>query len=217
MGIGKNDYFCGVLQKSQIMKRYLFTAACLLLTLCTWARGVNENDPKYGKGAVPVNENGSVCFTKSMEVPQGMSDAECYNILFNWAKGRFAMPYAQAGRILSENADRMRFVFHVDQTLVFKRTAIVADESKIAYNFSIAVKDGKYSMTMTDISYSYEEGREGGGRNFTAEEWITDREAYNRKGNHMLKSTAKFRIKTIDLKDILFERANDAVKANTKE
>jgi colicin import membrane protein len=98
--------------------------------------------------------------------------------------------------------------------IVFKSTAFVADESKISYNFQVAVKDGTFTMKMTDIKYRYEEGREGGGQIFPAEDWITDKEAYNRKGTKFLKSTGKFRIKTIDLKDNLFQKAVDSVYGN---
>ena len=197
-----------------MMKKGLLAIACLMVTILVSARGVNEQDPKYGKGAVPVDENGSVYFSQSVRIPEGMSADQCYDILFNWAKGRFAKPYAQAGRILNEDSETHRFIFHVDQMIVFKSTAFVADESKIAYNFQVVVNDGTFTMKMTDIKYRYEEGREGGGKVFPAEDWITDKEAYNRKGTKFLKSTGKFRIKTIDLKDLLFLRATDAVSGN---
>lgn len=196
------------------MKKILYTLMCCIISLTAFAK--NEIDPKYGFGAVPVDNNGYVCFETEFDVPNGLSQDECYNILLNWAKGRFAMPYAQAGRILNEDAGARRFVFHVDQTLVFKRTSLVADESRITYNFSVAVKDNKCHLKMTDIKYRYEEGREGGGQAFTAEEWITDKEAYNKKKTKFLKSTGKFRIKTIDLKDSLFSKAADAVTDNAK-
>ena len=196
------------------MKKTLSIIAGLLITLLSFARGVNEQDTKYGKGAVPQDENGMVCFTQSYSIPDGMDADRCYEILLNWAKGRFALPYAQAGRILNEDADAHRFIFHVDQMIVFKSTALVADESKISYNFSVAVKNGTFTMKMTDIKYRYEEGREGGGKIFPAEDWITDKEAYNKKGTKFLKSTGKFRIKTIDLKDILFQKAIDAISGN---
>jgi len=196
------------------MKKALLTIVSLLITMLTFARGVNEQDPKYAKGAVPQDENGNVYFSQTMQIPAGMDADKCYEILMNWAKGRFALPYAQAGRILSEDGRTHRFVFHVDQIIVFKSTALVADESKISYNFSVAVQDGQFTMKMTDIKYRYEEGREGGGKIFPAEDWITDKEAYNRKGTKFLKSTGKFRIKTIDLKDLLFQKATDAVSGN---
>lgn len=197
-----------------IKKKALLTITALLVALFTFARGVNEQDPKYAKGAVPVDENGMVCFTESFPVPAGMSEDYCYELLLNWAKGRFALPFAQAGRILNEDAVSRNFIFHVDQMIVFKSTALVADESKISYNFSAAVKDGMVKLKITDIKYRYEEGREGGGRIFPAEDWITDKEAYNKKGTRFLKSTGKFRIKTIDLKDIQFSRAKDALTSN---
>ena len=196
------------------MKKCLLTIVCLLASILVLARGVNEQDPKYGKGAVPVDENGRVCFTQTFNIPENMSADQCYEILINWAKGRFTQPYVQAGRILNEDSGTGRYIFHVDQTIVFKSTAFTADESKISYNFSVAVKDGTFTMKLTDIKYRYEEGREGGGKIFPAEDWITDKEAYNRKGTKFLKSTGKFRIKTIDLKDILFQKALDAVSGN---
>ena len=196
------------------MKKALFTIISLLVTLASFARGVNEQDPNYGKGAVPQDENGDVYFSQTVQIPDGMSADQCYEVLMNWAKGRFALPYAQAGRILNEDASTHRFIFHVDQMIVFKSTAFVADESKISYNFAVSVKDDQFTMKITDIKYRYEEGREGGGKIFPAEDWITDKEAYNRKGTKFLKSTGKFRIKTIDLKDILFQKATDAVSGN---
>ena len=102
----------------------------------------------------------------------------------------------------------------MDQVIVFKSTAFVADESKISYNFSIVVKDNSFTLKMTDIKYRYEEGREGGGKLFPAEDWITDKEAFNKRGTKFLKSTGKFRIKTIDLKDILFQKATDTLNGN---
>lgn len=196
------------------MKKALLTIASLLVTLISFAKVADEQDPKYGKGAVPVDENGMVCFSQSFDMPAGMTEDQCYELLLNWAKGRFALPYANAGRILNEDAQAHRFIFHVDQMIHFKSTPLSADESKISYNYSVSVKDGKYTMKMTDIKYRYEEGREGGGKIFPAEDWITDKEAYNRKGTKFLKSTGKFRIKTIDLKDILFQKAFEAVSDN---
>ena len=196
------------------MKNLILTILGLLITNLSFARGVNEQDPKYARGAVPEDENGRVVFEYTAPIPSGMDADKCYDMLLNWAKGRFAKPYAQAGRILNEDAGSRRCIFHVDQVLVFKSTAFVADESKISYNFSIAVKNDSYTLKMTDIKYRYEEGREGGGKLFPAEDWITDKEAYNKKGTKFLKSTGKFRIKTIDLKDLLFQKANDAVNGN---
>lgn len=194
------------------MKRFIIPVLLCLIAISASAKG--SIDPKYGIGAVPVNENGRVSFTDNTDIPSGMNADKCYDILLKWAKGRFAQPYAQAGRILSENSESRRFVFHVDQTITFKRTALVLDVSRIEYNYTVSVKDGKVTANMTDIKYRYEEGRENGGQAFTAEDWITDNEAFNAKKTKFLKSTGKFRIKTIDLKDNLFQSLKEALDGN---
>lgn len=192
------------------MKKTFLTFLGCLITLFAFAK--NDIDPKYGIGAVPVDENGRVTFTESIQVPESMSAEQCYETLITWAKGRFAVPFADAGRILSENAGSHRFIFHVDQKIVFKSKALVVDESAISYNFSVSISNGTISMKMTDIKYRYEEGREGGGKVFSAEDWITDNECFNAKKTKFLRDTGKFRIKTIDLKDAIFEAAKDQIK-----
>ena len=113
------------------MKKALLTMVGLLITLFAFAKDNYEQNPKYGRGAVPEDENGNVYFTQTVIIPENMSEDICYEILMNWAKGRFAQPYAQAGRILNEDSKTRRFIFHVDQMIVFKNTALVADESRL--------------------------------------------------------------------------------------
>lgn len=193
------------------MKKYLITVFCTVIALAVAAQdGIS---PKYGIGAVPVDNNGFVVFSQTYPIPQGMTQDNCYELLMNWAKGRFTKPYSYVGRILNEDDQAHRFIFHVEELIVFKRTAIVADESRITYNFSVVVNKDGFTVKMTDIKYRYEEGREGGGKAFSAEEWITDDEAFNKKKTKFLKSTGKFRTKTIDLKNSLFEKANDVVNS----
>ncbi len=196
------------------MKKALLIFAGLLVTVFSFAAVAPEDDPKYGKGAIPVDENGSVYFERVLPVPQGMTDDQCYEILIKWSKGHFVSPYVHASRVLNEDAASRRFIFHMDQIIVFKRTDLVLDQSNVEYNYSVAVKNGQITLRITDIKYRYEEHREGGGQRFTAEEWITDKEAYNRKGTKFLKSTGKFRIKTIDMKDKLFLETIDALIEN---
>lgn len=55
-------------------------------------------------------------------------------------------------------------------------------------------------MTMTRIRYWYDENRDGGEK-YTAEEWITDDMALNKKKTKLAPICGKFRRETIDLKD----------------
>ena len=50
------------------------------------------------------------------------------------------------------------------------------------------------------------------GKNVTAEEWITDEEALNKKKTGLNRMSAKFRIKTIDRKDNIFETISNALR-----
>ena len=65
-------------------------------------------------------------------------------------------------------------------------------------------------MTMTRIRYWYDENRDGGEK-YTAEEWITDDMALNKKKTKLAPICGKFRRETIDLKDQLFQSATDAL------
>ncbi|MBO4268032.1 MAG: DUF4468 domain-containing protein [Bacteroidaceae bacterium] len=190
------------------MRKLLLLFLSCLMTGWVFSKDNLSASSKYGPGAVPV-ENGKVTFKTSIPLPAGTDIDKCYEKMLSWAKGRFALPYARNAYIVSENPESHRFVFNVEQTLVFKKSAFESDESRIIYNFALNLSDGNCNVTVTDIKYRYEEERYGGGVAFTAEDWITDEEAYNRKKTKFLKKTGKFRIKTIDMKDMLFQRVQE--------
>ena len=64
--------------------------------------------------------------------------------------------------------------------------------------------DGKAEVSMNRISYDYEVGREK--NHYTAEKWITDEYAVNKKHTKLYPISAKFRRKTIDRKDFIFNK-----------
>ena len=63
---------------------------------------------------------------------------------------------------------------------------------------------------MTRIYYLYEEERNP--TTFTAEEWITDRYGLNKKQTKLARVSGKFRRKTIDRKDFLFNKFASLLK-----
>ena len=63
---------------------------------------------------------------------------------------------------------------------------------------------------MTRIRYWYDEARDGGEK-YSAEEWITDDMALNKKKTKLAPICGKFRRETIDLKDELFQSAASAL------
>ena len=48
------------------MKKALLTITALLVTVLSFAKIADEDNPKYGKGAVPEDENGNVYFSQSV-------------------------------------------------------------------------------------------------------------------------------------------------------
>ncbi len=194
----------------------LFLIALCCITIVTASAKSEPIDPKYGVGAVKVNSVGRVEFSEDIELPQSADLSKFYQHIQTWIKGRFTQPNVIKGEVLSENSESLRITMRVKQNLIFKNTALVTDMSKMNYNINFAIiEDGSKKLcriTLTDITYLYEEEREGGGISFTAEEWITDKEAFNKNKTKFLKATGKFRIATIDLFEQIVTQTGEAIK-----
>ena len=89
---------------------------------------------------------------------------------------------------------------------VFKNTALSLDRTQFNYQIYITIADGKADVSMMRISYDYD--LERGGGHYKAEEWITDKYAVNKKHTKLYPISAKFRRKTIDRKDFIFNKFN---------
>jgi colicin import membrane protein len=70
----------------------------------------------------------------------------------------------------------------------------------------ITCSDGEANVKMTRISYDYDTDRKP--VHYTAEEWITDKYAVNKKHTKLYPISGKFRRKTIDRKDFIFNKFN---------
>lgn len=166
------------------------------------------DDAFYGFGKVPVKD-GMVVFNR--EIPFDASKVASENIYSNilqWIKGRFVKPIVLSGRV-RETPDS-GIAVSAEEYLVFRKTALLTDRTRINYNMTVTVSGSSCILTITDINYWYEEERDGGVR-FTAEDWITDSEAFNRKGTKMMKTTGKFRVKTIDLVNSFEKEIKDII------
>lgn len=188
------------------MKKALLTLIIGFLTSVVLAQ--TGSDPTYGFGAVPV-QDGKVTFVREIGC-SGSDFSTAFRTISAFMKGRYVKPIVLSGKISESDTD---MTIHSSEKLTFKKTALVTDEAEISYTLSVKITHGKCTLTFTDISYSYEEEREGSGMHFTAEEWITDEEAFNRSGSKLLKMTGKFRIKTIDLVNDIAKQVEDAIKS----
>ena len=198
------------------MKKILITLLMAMPLLAaaqdnTWERiettpaGSTNPDAKYlVENAVPMVD-GRVCWKTTINAP-GKSAQQVYDILL-----------AQLNKMVNEENQHMErskvaiqdqathqlgATFH--EWLVFKNTALSLDRTVLNFQLIVECSDGKADVQMTRVSYDYELERDP--IHYTAEEWISDKYAVNKKRTKLLKLSAKFRRKTIDRKDFIFNK-----------
>ena len=190
---------------------------CILLAmlpLLVFANDIKNNkddkyNPKYLAGAVTVNQEGKVVFSKEIRVPH-KSKETLYKDLLAWSKERFQMKDGMHSRVIYTDPEKGIIASTAEEYIVFYSTAIALDRTRIYYQFTIYLEEGKCKMEMSKIHYLYDENRDGGER-YTAEEWIVDKTALNKKKTKLAPISGKFRRETVDLKDALFASVIDAV------
>ena len=196
----------------------------LLLMLLLPLGGVAQSTQdmsKYLAGAVP-EQNGIVVFEKSYNVP-GKSKAEIHEGLKAYfteviLNNENALPQTRVQEDLPEAGT---LAIAVEEFLYFKRKALVTDGTRLYYQLVTQAEDGKFTITMRRIRYVYDltetpSTAVNPDACFTAEKWITDKEALNKAQTKLLKIPGKFRRFTIDRKDEIFSGAAKAVGAERK-
>ena len=190
------------------MKKLLFIIALCLPLLGTAKEKKDNNDPKYLSGAVTLSE-GKVTFTQEIKTP-GVSKEKLYALMLEWAKNRFKTEGNLYSQVAYTNEEKGDIAATAEEYMVFSSSAISLDRTRIYYQFLINVQNEVCNLTMTRIRYWYEENRDGGER-YSAEEWITDDMALNKKKTKLAPICGKFRRETINLKDALFESVASAL------
>ena len=185
------------------MKKTIFLAALLCLPICLMAKKNDyHKDPKYLLGAVPEVE-GVVTFQKNFSVTE-KNEQQIYDILLAYITDSIAgkaihdkeRPYT---RIISEEKENGTIVARIEEYMIFHKMFLSLDRTRFRYLLSANVKGQKVSLTITQISYYYNEDQEGkNGVYYKAEEWITDKEAVNKAGTKLYPRSGKFRYKTVD-------------------
>lgn len=173
-------------------------------------------DAKYLAGAVPVVD-GKVTFTLDLDV-KGKSAEEIYTKVYDVLKEMTTednqvkeMP--DKSKIALVNKTEHSIAAKFKEWLVFRNSPLSLDRTVFCYTILAKATDGHLNLILSRISYQYEmERADSEGMNVTAEEWITDEAALNKKKTGLLKYSAKFRIKTIDRKDNIFENISNALR-----
>ncbi len=173
-------------------------------------------DAKYLAGAVP-EVDGKVTFTLDLDVA-GKSADEIYNKVFNvlqemTTEENQIKELADKSKIAVVNKTEHTIAAKYKEWLVFRNSALSLDRTVFNYTIIAKATDGHLNLTLSRISYQYEfERNDAEGMSVSAEEWISDKAALNKKKTGLLKYTKKFRIKTIDRKDNIFETISNALR-----
>lgn len=181
----------------------------------TWEMSENDKeskanpDSKYLVGAVPVVD-GKVQFETTIEAP-GKSAAQIYDILLKYMTGMTKEKnQLEQSRIALKDSIKHEICGTYQEWLVFKSTALVLDRTRLFYNLIADCQDGKANIKMTRIYYLYDEERTP--VTYKAEECITDEYGLKKSKQKLSRVYGKFRRKTIDRKDYLFNKFADLLK-----
>ena len=169
-----------------------------------------KEDPKYLEGAITFDEQGKIVFDTEIEAP-GKSAAQLYDLVFDYMSGLTQDKESKASRMALVNKDEHIIANAMDEWLVFSNSFIALDRTECKYNLIAKITDGKVSLSINHINYTYEEGRLTGFK-LPAEEVIIDKVALTKKKNDLARIFGKFRKKTIDRKDQIFNEIAALVK-----
>jgi hypothetical protein len=194
----------------------------LLLPLTIMAQ-TDKNSPKYLRGAVP-EENGVVVFNKTFSVA-GQSKQQLYDNMLFYIKDNLVVKGIEDAwtRLISDGKEDGVISARVEEWMVFSKKFLSLDQTRFRYQITAEINNKGVKMTISQISYLYgEEWNENkptgeGGTIYRAEEWITDNVALNKQGTKVLSLSGKFRRKTIDRVEEIFENAMDMFEEKVKE
>lgn len=177
----------------------------------TWEKPVEKANPdsKYLVGAVPVVD-GRVVFETNISAP-GKKASEIYRTMLRELE---AMTHEEGqfeqSRIIIADSVKNEICAGYQEWLVFKNKPLALDRTRLFYNIFVTCEDGKANVRMTRIHYLYEEERNP--QALKAEEWITDEYGLKKSKEKLSRVTGKFRRKTIDRKDYLFDKFTNLLK-----
>lgn len=169
-----------------------------------------KKDEKYlVEGAVP-EENGKVVFSKDIAL-EGMSAQDIYEKVYTYLDSiSQTKDQIESGIVLFNKKEHI-IAAKFDEWLVFMSSALSLDRSEFKYTAVAKCSDGLLHFSIERISYAYESGQNNS-LHVTAEEWITDKVAVNKKRTKLYPVSAKFRRKTIDRVQYLFEEIEQSLK-----
>ena len=189
------------------MKKLLF---CLWLIAAIGATAKEKrDDSKYLAGAVP-EVNGMVTFTKSFSVP-GQSEQAINDAMRSFVNSLVEKSIPAPGNFARVMEDEDGVInARVCEWMVFTKKAFNLDRTRFRYQIEVKTEGNRVTLSVTNLTYYYNEDMETqNGIIFKAEEWISDSEALNKAQTKLYPKSGKFRRKTVDRMEALFDEAMD--------
>lgn len=180
--------------------RQLFVLLLFIPTLL-----MAQEDQKYLAGAVP-EDGGKVIFSKEISMPS-LSKSQIYDVMYTWAEKFFS---EEGRRLVYSDKEKGDIAAVGEEYLVFQSTALSLDRSLMDYRVTIECEDKAANIKLAGIRYEYNVSYQREPEKYTAEEWITDKYALNKKKDKLNRGNGKFRRKTIDFADEMFQSATAA-------
>ena len=163
-----------------------------------------NRDAKYlVPNAVP-EVDGIVCWETTLQAP-GKTASQIYDILLAQMEKMTTEPNQIANsNVAIQNADKHEIGAVYHEWLVFKSAALSLDRTQMNFQLIVTCSDGQANVKMKHVTYDYDLERKP--QHYKAEEWITDKYCVNKKHTKLLPISGKFRRKTIDRKDFIFNK-----------
>ena len=202
------------------MKKILIALLMMMPVLAsaqdnTWERIEVEEQPKENPDAKyqatnAVPEIDGMVRWQTTLYAEGKAADEIYDILLQQLT-KMTTEANQIGGSAVVLKDREKHelgaVYH--EWLVFQDKVFSLDRTHFNFQLRVSITDGKCDVTIDHITYDYELERKP--QHYKAEEWITDKYAVNKKHTKLYPISAKFRRKTIDRKDFIFNKFNTLI------
>ena len=188
------------------MKKILLLMLCIPILLSAKTK---RDDSKYLEGAVP-EINGQVLFQQTFAV-KDRNKQEIYKVMQYYLHEMLQQDIQLKGsKMVMEDEASDTIIARFEEWMTFVQKPLYLDRTRFRYVLTISCYDNKCHMQLTQISYYYEEDNDGyNGRTYRAEEWINDTNALNKKKNKLLYGSAKFRRKTVDRVEEIFNGARE--------
>lgn len=192
--------------KLPILLRYAVVVAIAVLMAPTEAEAqiVSKATLKYLDGAVPVVD-GIVTYTDTIALEGRTKDDifETMRVYFDSLVSK--SDHEEYSRVTERDASSGVLAASVAEWMYFKRSSWKTDFCHFRYQLIAECGEEVCVLKLWRINYIYDEERYAKNATYTAEEWITDENAYKKNSRELKKAPGKFRRATVDRVEEIFK------------